>query len=43
MAYLAANHAIVGHDVQADVRGKLQPMRVTPLPFVPHRYFRSPT
>ena len=42
MAYLAANHAITGHEVQADVRGKLQPMRVCPLPFVPHRYFRGP-
>ena len=42
MAYLAANHAIVGHEVHADVRGKLQPMRVAPMPFAPHRYFRGP-
>jgi aminomethyltransferase len=41
MAYLAADHALPGHEVYADVRGKSQPMRVTPLPFVPHRYFRG--
>ena len=42
MAYLATNHATVGNEVHADVRGKLQPMRVTPLPFVAHRYVRTP-
>ena len=41
MAYLASNHAIVHHEVQADVRGKGQPMRVCPMPFAPHRYFRG--
>lgn len=41
MAYLAADHGQPGHEVYADVRGKSQPMRVTPLPFVPHRYFRG--
>ncbi len=41
MAYLASNHAIVHHEVQADVRGKGQPMRVCPMPFTPHRYFRG--
>lgn len=41
MAYLASNHAIVHHEVQADVRGKRQPMRVCPMPFTPHRYFRG--
>jgi aminomethyltransferase len=40
MAYLAANHAIVHHEVQARVRGKPVPMRVCPLPFTPHRYHR---
>ena len=40
MAYLAANHALKGHEVFAIVRGKRQPMRVTPLPFTPHRYAR---
>jgi aminomethyltransferase len=41
MAYLAANHAVVAHEVHAEVRGKLEPMRVAPMPFVPHRYVRS--
>ncbi len=40
MAYLAANHAIVHHEVYAEVRGKRQPMRVAPMPFTPHRYHR---
>ncbi len=40
MAYLAANHALPQHEVHAHVRGKPQPMRVTDLPFVPHRYQR---
>ncbi len=41
MAYLAANHALPNHEVYADVRGKRQPMRVTAMPFAPHRYFRG--
>lgn len=41
MAYLAADHAAPNHEVYADVRGKAQPMRIIPLPFVPHRYFRG--
>jgi aminomethyltransferase len=41
MAYLAANHALPSHEVYADVRGKPQPMRVSPMPFAPHRYFRG--
>ena len=41
MAYLAANHAISGHEVYADVRGARQPMRVSALPFAPHRYHRG--
>ena len=40
MAYLAANHAIVAHEVYAEVRGKRLPMRVAPMPFTPHRYQR---
>ena len=40
MAYLAANHAIVHHEVWAVVRGKRYPMRVSPMPFTPHRYHR---
>ncbi|MES2886563.1 MAG: glycine cleavage system aminomethyltransferase GcvT [Pseudomonadota bacterium] len=41
MAYLPMNHAIAAHEVFAEVRGKRYPMRVTPLPFVPHRYHRG--
>jgi glycine cleavage system T protein (aminomethyltransferase) len=40
MAYLGADHAIVHHEVYADVRGRSVPMRVTPMPFTPHRYQR---
>lgn len=41
MAYLAANHAAQSHEVYAEVRGKRQPMRVTAMPFAPHRYHRG--
>ena len=41
MAYLAADHAIIGDEVYAEVRGKGQPMRVTAMPFAPHRYHRG--
>jgi aminomethyltransferase len=41
MAYLAADHALPQHEVYAEVRGQQVPMRVTPMPFVPHRYFRG--
>jgi aminomethyltransferase len=41
MAYLAANHALPHHEVYAEVRGKRQPMRVSAMPFTPHRYFRG--
>jgi aminomethyltransferase len=41
MAYFLASTAIVGHEVQAEVRDTLQPMRVAPMPFVPHRYVRG--
>ena len=40
MAYLAANHAAPQHEVYAEVRGKRLPMRVTTMPFTPHRYHR---
>ena len=39
-AYLAANHSGLQHEVYAEVRGKRLPMRVTPMPFTPHRYHR---
>ena len=41
MAYLAMNHALVGHEVYAEVRGKRYPMRVTAMPFTPNNYFRG--
>jgi aminomethyltransferase len=41
MAYLAMNHALIGHEVYAEVRGKRYPMRVTALPFTPNHYFRG--
>lgn len=41
MAYLASNHALPHHEVFAEVRGKRQPMRVSPMPFSPHRYVRG--
>ena len=41
MAYLAVNHALPHREVYAEVRGKRQPMRVSPMPFVPHRYHRG--
>ena len=40
MAYLTNNHALLHHEVYAEVRGKRLPMRVTALPFTPHRYQR---
>ena len=41
MAYLPADHALPRHKVYAEVRGKRLPMRVTQMPFTPHRYFRG--
>ena len=41
MAYLPLDHAQVQHEVYADLRGKRLPMRVTPMPFNPHRYHRG--
>jgi len=41
MAYLPAALAVPGTVVHADVRGKRQPLRVSPMPFAPHRYFRG--
>ena len=40
MAYLPIDHALPQHEVYAEVRGKRLPMRVTPMPFAPHRYKR---
>ena len=41
MAYVPVALAVPGTLLHADVRGKRQPMRVSPLPFAPHRYFRG--
>ncbi len=40
MAYLPRDHALPGYEVHAEVRGKRWPMRVTAMPFTPHRYHR---
>ena len=41
LAYVPAALAVAGTLLSADVRGRLQPMRVVPTPFAPHRYFRG--
>ncbi|PXW95484.1 aminomethyltransferase [Sphaerotilus hippei] len=41
MGYLQIDHAIAGGEVWAQVRGKRVPMKVAPLPFAAHRYFRG--
>ena len=41
LAYVPTTSAVMGTALHADVRGKPQPMRVAPLPFSPHRYFRG--
>lgn len=41
MAYLQSDHALPAHEVFAEVRGKRVPMRVSPMPFNPHRYHRG--
>lgn len=40
MAYLPADHAQIEHEVYAEVRARRLPMRVTAMPFQPHRYHR---
>ena len=41
MGYVSVEHAQPGAEIWADVRGKLQPLRVTALPFVAQRYHRT--
>ena len=41
MAYLPTAHTAAGTEILAEVRGKRLPMRVTAIPFAPHRYFRG--
>ena len=41
MVYLPLNHTAPHTEVYAEVRGKRLPMRVVPMPFHPHHYFRG--
>jgi aminomethyltransferase len=41
MGYVGTEHAHIGHELLADVRGRRVPMRVTAMPFTPHRYHRG--
>jgi len=41
LAYVSTALAAAGTRLDAEVRGKRQPMQVVPLPFTPHRYFRG--
>ena len=42
MGYLPPHLATPGTRVNALVRGKAVPMEVSPMPFVPNRYYRGP-
>jgi aminomethyltransferase len=41
MAYLPVAHTAPQSEVHAEVRGRRLPMRVSPMPFNPHRYHRG--
>lgn len=41
MAYVASAHAAPGTALEIEVRGKRLAATVSPMPFVPHRYFRG--
>ncbi|BDI61916.1 glycine cleavage system aminomethyltransferase GcvT [Qipengyuania nanhaisediminis] len=41
MAYVDIAHADEGTELNCEVRKKRLPAKVTPMPFVPHRYFRG--
>ena len=41
LAYVPLTHVAPDTLLHAEVRGQRQPMRVCPLPFIPHRYFRG--
>jgi aminomethyltransferase len=41
MAYVAADHAAIGTQVEVEVRGRRLAATVSPTPFVPHRYYRG--
>jgi aminomethyltransferase len=42
MGYVETTHAAIGSPLALDIRGTARPGHVIPLPFVPHRYHRSP-
>ncbi|EKO3575014.1 glycine cleavage system aminomethyltransferase GcvT [Vibrio metschnikovii] len=41
MGYVRANLAVIGHELFAEVRGKMLPMTIEKMPFVPQRYYRG--
>ena len=41
MAYVDVAHAAEGTQLECEVRGKRLAATVTPMPFVPHRYYRG--
>jgi len=41
MAYVSSAHTEPGTELAIEMRGKLLPARVVPMPFVPHRYHRK--
>lgn len=41
MAYVAVDYAELGTTIMAEVRGKMLPMTVAKMPFVPQRYYRG--
>ncbi|MFL0355677.1 glycine cleavage system aminomethyltransferase GcvT [Erythrobacter sp. GH1-10] len=41
MAYVDAAHAAEGTELECEVRGRRLPAKVSPMPFVPHRYYRG--
>jgi aminomethyltransferase len=41
MAYVESSHAVVGTQLEVEVRGKRLAATVSPTPFVPHRYYRG--
>ncbi|MDJ0643896.1 MAG: glycine cleavage system aminomethyltransferase GcvT [Erythrobacter sp.] len=41
MAYIDTEHTAEGTALECEVRGKRLPATVTPMPFVPHRYYRG--
>lgn len=41
MGYVRADLAVIGHELFAEVRGKMLPMMIEKMPFVPQRYYRG--